>query len=353
LNTDAVLNKTRSGKTAASSQTAPEQPSIPKKKRKTTYVTREEEEVEAATDLVTREVKGKKAEDAAALQKALEVAKETEIPASSFAREDAVTYAQEVVKATEDLQELAASEVGNMLMVVSAGGDAQKDQAAGSEATTGNPDFSHTDDVIEVESHSTPSTSSQSTSSLSSSEFDDAPLGKLYPSIQKGLSSSTKNNKNPADNTPHEPVRSDIDERIIGVSQRKTDFYNRFPANNSLKPPMIQPLNVVLADTEFTDEHISSESSNPNASSSSQPTSTNQTQETSVLYNLVSHYSDELPEVRSTIEKASEVNTTEVTLQTPPHQAPNQQMTTTTSLEHVYSPKHVVPEHAVPEQLVS
>lgn len=141
LNTDAVLNKrTRSGKAATSTQTAPEQPPIPKKMRKTivmkikesAYVTQEEEDVEASTELVTREVKRKKAEDAAALQKALEVAKETEIPASSVAREDAVIDAQEVVKATEDLQELVASEAGNMLMVVSAGEDVQEDKAAGS-----------------------------------------------------------------------------------------------------------------------------------------------------------------------------------------------------------------------------
>lgn len=143
------------------------------------------------------------------------------------------------------------------------------------------------------------------------------PLGKLYPSIQKGFSSSTKTHKKPADNITHEPVRSDIDERIIGMSQRKADFYNRFPANNPLKPPMIQPLNVVPANAEFTDEHIGSESSYPNASSSSQPPSTNQNQGTSVLDNLVSHYSGELPEVRPISEKASEVVSMEIASENP------------------------------------
>jgi hypothetical protein len=47
---------------------------------------------------------------------------------------------------------------------------------------------------------------------------------------------------------------------------------------------MVQPLNVVPADVNVE-------------SSSSQSTSTNQTQETSLLDNLVSHYSSELPGV--------------------------------------------------------
>jgi hypothetical protein len=98
LNTDAVLNKrTRSGKAAASTQTAPEQPPIPKKKRKTVvrklkesaYVAEEEEQIAVATDLVTREVKKKKMEDAAALEKIRELAKGIEVPASSIAKEDA------------------------------------------------------------------------------------------------------------------------------------------------------------------------------------------------------------------------------------------------------------------------
>jgi hypothetical protein len=78
LDTDTVLNRrTRSGKAAASTQTASHQPQISKKKRKnavrkmkeSAYVTEEEEDIEATTELVTREVKRKKAEDAATLAK--------------------------------------------------------------------------------------------------------------------------------------------------------------------------------------------------------------------------------------------------------------------------------------------
>jgi hypothetical protein len=117
-----VLHKrTRSGKTAESSQSLPAQPSIPKKKRKhavrklkvADYVMEEEEQIEATTNLLTIEVKRKKAEDAATLQKALELAKEIEVPASSIVRKDAGAIAQEVIKATEEVQEMVAIEAGS------------------------------------------------------------------------------------------------------------------------------------------------------------------------------------------------------------------------------------------------
>jgi len=69
-----VMNKrTRSGKLVGSSQPLPPQPSIPKKKRKhpirklkvSDYVMEEDDQVEAATDLVTREVRRKRAADEA------------------------------------------------------------------------------------------------------------------------------------------------------------------------------------------------------------------------------------------------------------------------------------------------
>jgi hypothetical protein len=98
LDTDVILNRnTRSGKADASETgTAPEQPHVPKKKRKpalrkikeSPYVVEEVEGVEASTDLVKRELKKKKEDEAAAqaLQKALKLSKEIEVPASSFVR---------------------------------------------------------------------------------------------------------------------------------------------------------------------------------------------------------------------------------------------------------------------------
>jgi ribosomal protein L35 len=118
LDTSKVLTKrTRSGKAVASSETAPEQPHVPKKKRKdairklkeSTYVAEEEENIEVATGLVTREVKKKKAEDAATLAKIRELAKCIKVTASSLAREDAGVVAQQAVQASEKVQELATS----------------------------------------------------------------------------------------------------------------------------------------------------------------------------------------------------------------------------------------------------
>jgi len=65
----------------------------------------DEEQIETATTLVAREIRSKKAADAAALEKVLELAKEIEVPASSIAREDAGVIAQEVIKSVEEVQD--------------------------------------------------------------------------------------------------------------------------------------------------------------------------------------------------------------------------------------------------------
>jgi hypothetical protein len=286
----------------------------------------------------------------------MEITKDIEVPASSLARKDAVADAKEVVRAAEDLQGLVASEAKRLMMVANEG--VQGDIAAGSEtaapeAGTGIPDSPHSNTIIEVESHSTQSSSSQSTSSLYSSELDDLPIGLVYKTTKKDHSSTTKIHKKPAVDTTQEPVRSDIDERIIGMSQRKADFYNRFPVNNPLKPPMIPPLNVVPADAEFTAGHIGSELSNPLDSSSSQPpSSTKTTPKTNVLDNLVSHYSGELPGVEPNLQRASEVTSMKVASESPQQQAPNQQMASTTCPDHASKtvPEHIAPEYIVPEQ---
>jgi len=112
---DEVQDKrTRSGKTVGSSQSLPAQPSIPKKKRKhvvrkmkvSSYVMEEEEEVEAATELVTREVRRKKAVNVVALQKALEIARDIEVPAEALLKESTVEAAHKVIEILENLQQL-------------------------------------------------------------------------------------------------------------------------------------------------------------------------------------------------------------------------------------------------------
>jgi hypothetical protein len=234
-----------------------------------------------------------------------------------------------LIEAIEDLQELATSEAGNMLMVVSTGGDAHEGQAAGSDATAleaviGNLDPLHSHTVIEVEFDSSTSVSSQSTSSSSSIDLDNIPLGHLY---------QTKIHKKPSQNILFEPMIPNVNERIGNMSEMRNKVCERLPFNHPLQPPMIQPLNMVSADMNVE-------------SSSSQPT-TNQTVDTSVLDNLVSHYSGELPEVRPNLQKASEVASMEVILESPPHQAPNLHMASTTSPEHISSPEHIVPEQTL------
>ncbi|KEH21968.1 transmembrane protein, putative [Medicago truncatula] len=228
LDAERVLNKrTRSGKEVASSQIAHDQPSIPKKKRKqairklkvTTDAAEEEEEIDAATNLVTREVRKKKVEDAATLQKALKLAKQIKIPASSIAREDVGANAQEVTRDAEVVQEMVAIEAGSLLDI-----GAGVLEAVIPKASEGILNSQHTDNLIIVESGSTLSISSQSTSSTFSSDLDDVPLGQIYITIHKGLSPSTKTHKNPGVNyNTFEPMIPSVDERIGSLSQMRID----------------------------------------------------------------------------------------------------------------------------------
>jgi len=103
-----VLSKRiRSGKQAKPSPPQPAQPSIPTKKRK--HVVRklktdpEEEDIEEATELVSREVRRRKEVDVV-VKKALQLAKEIKIPAEVFAKESIVEAAQLGLKLSENLQ---------------------------------------------------------------------------------------------------------------------------------------------------------------------------------------------------------------------------------------------------------
>jgi hypothetical protein len=92
---------------------------------------------------------------------------------------------------------------------------------------------------------------------------------------------------------------SSANERIGQMFEMRNKVCERLPLNHPLKPHIIPPLNMVPPEVNFE-------------TSSSQPSSTNQTQDTSVLDNLVSHYSGELPGVEPNSHKASEVASMEV-----------------------------------------
>ena len=64
----------------------------------------EEQEVEAATELASREVKKKKAVDVTALDKALAIAKEIKVPTEVLLKESSVEAAHKVIGLTQNLQ---------------------------------------------------------------------------------------------------------------------------------------------------------------------------------------------------------------------------------------------------------
>jgi len=132
----------------------------------------------------------------------------------------------------------------------------------------------------------------------------------------------------------------------------RIDICNKLPANHPLQPPMVEPLTIAPADAEGSDEPAGSASATATSSQSDQPTLVQplnfaQTQtetcepsnsqpksptkqpEPNVLDQLVSHYSGELPEVESELQKASEVASDEVTSESPQHQLADPQTTST------------------------
>jgi hypothetical protein len=139
-----------------------------------------------------------------------------------------------------------------------------------------------------------------------------------------------------------------IDERIGEMFEMRNKVCERLPLNHPFQPQIIQPLNMVVPDEVNVEP------------SSSQPPSTNQTQDTTVIYNLVSHYSGELPEVRQSSGKASEEVSMEIASESPQQQAPNPHIASTISSDHVTSPEQVsttvhkqnTPEYIVPEQYI-
>jgi len=191
-----ILNKrTRSGKTVGSSQSLPPQPSIAKKKRKqsvwkmkvSTYVEEKDDQVEAATNLVTREVKRKKAAVEVALRRAHDIVEQTNIPAELLLKGSSGEQAQKVVELVENLQQLV---VASDLLDASEKTQKEDDtcsEAAPSEATRGNSDSHNISNVIEVESSST----------STSSDINNIPLSRVYANLHKSLtpSSSTKHQK--------------------------------------------------------------------------------------------------------------------------------------------------------------
>jgi len=217
--------------------------------------------------------------------------------------------------------------------------DVQREEAATSEAdasegTQGNTDSLHTTNIIEIESSSASPSYSTSISNLS--DLDDVPLNKIYTTINKGPSPSTKLKKKPCDET-FEPMYPSVLERIGEMSQMRVDVCARLPADHPLQPPMIELIQSLPADAEGVDEPAGFESTN--ISESSNHKSTTQTTEPSMLDDLVNHYSGELPSYEPNQEKASEVSSDGVALESPQQQSPNSQMASSTCTEIFIHPE--------------
>ena len=233
LQPDQVLaERTRSGKTATTSSSAPKQPAIPKKKRKhmvrklkeSKYIEAEEE----ATELVTREVRRKRTNDEA-VQRAVELASQITVPASSLLKEDVALAASQVVEAAAVIQDLAASEAEVLGFVEAAEAREETASTSGaaetSEAQIGMSNgFTSNVEIIELGSSFETLTnlpaSSSSSSILSSSDEDDVPLSKMYSSINKTPCKATTSQK--PDNG-FEPMYPSVEERLIGLQQRRIE----------------------------------------------------------------------------------------------------------------------------------
>jgi len=264
-----VLDKrTRSKKLVDVSQSSLPQSSIPKKKRKMAIrklrqaSLAEEDQEEAATSLVTREVLKKRAEEVA-VKKALEIAAQISVPSDVLLQEAFVEASQAGIELTENLQQLVVS--GELLKDFeekAAGSEATTSGAAASEVVRGNPDSTHSAKVIEIESGTSTSISS-STSTSDSSDIDDVPLNKLY----KNISPSTKQ-KQKASDEPYEPSYPYVLDRIGALSQMRVDLCEKLSAGHPFQPPIIDCLQSIPVDVEGADEPAgpanTSTSSHPN-----------------------------------------------------------------------------------------
>jgi len=204
----------------------------------------EENQEEAATSLVTREILKKRAEEAA-VKKALEIAAQILVPSDVLLQEASVEAAQAGIELTENLQQLVvSSELLKDFEEKAVGSEATTSEAAASEAVKGNPDSTHSANVIEIEFGTSTSTSS-STSTSDSSDIDDVPLNKLY----KNISPSTKQ-KQKASDEPYEPLYPSVLDRISALSQMRVDICEKLPADHPFQPPIVDCLQSIDANAE-------------------------------------------------------------------------------------------------------
>jgi len=213
------------------------------------------------------------------------LAREIEIPVEVLDKESTVEAAQLELEITENLQQMA---VAVDLMEAT---EVVQEEAGCSEATDtseapeGNSN-SHIAEIVEIGSRTSPESRSSSAtlSSSSSTSFDTdyVSLNKVYTNLNKSLSPSpsTKTHKKP-DYDTFVPMYLSVEERLIGLQQRRIDACIYLPVDHPLQPPMIEPIQSLLADAEGADDYTGSYIANIDLSSSKPNSPTQITTETS------------------------------------------------------------------------
>jgi len=119
---------------------------------------------------------------------------------------------------------------------------------------------------------------------------------------------------------------------------------------------VIKAIQSIPADAEGADDHTGTESANinvssPHLTSPTQTTLTTETSEPSIIHNLVDHYSGELLEYETNLEKVSNIASDEVITESPQQHELDQENVSSTNTNSVLIPD-LVPEQNVPEQVV-
>ena len=301
-----LCKRTRGGKKAAPSPIqAVRIPKKPRQKaiRKLKYLSEADEESDQEINEMVDEVSNNAARDL--VNEAMDIVRK-----EALDRETTIAAASEVIKASEAVQELTASEVENLILRHAS------EEPTESKDLEGNPISQST--VAKIVSLGS---SSDSPSSSSSTDSDDISLIRVEPSLRnKTPSPSTKPHKKPAIEA-FIPVFQSIEARTIAMQHMRIDKCKNLPKNHPLRPPMIDPIQSISASAEGASDFsgtglvvIDKSVSTPNS-----PTPTpnnNQTVEQSVISNLESHCSGELPGYQP--QMTSDITSNEVVTESPP-----------------------------------
>jgi len=111
-----------------------------------------------------------------------------------------------------------------------------------------------------------------------------------------------------------------IEERLISMQQRRIDACKNLPADHPLQPPVIEPIQFIHVAAEGESDCVGTDLANTLVSSSTPNSPTTQTTEIpepSIIPDLESHYSGELPEYVSKSQIASDIASDEVMAEYP------------------------------------